>query len=90
MLHRGSGERFADLSEERFALLAVRGCRFDLDQFMAVQVRVDLFEHGCRQPFVADHHDRVEGVGKGLELLALGGGQLHDERTHGDRREQAF
>jgi hypothetical protein len=81
VLHRRSRQRRADLRAVRFALLAFVAGDFYLDQLVALEIGVDLVQDGIAQPFAADHHHRVQAVGAGFELLALGGGKLFD--VHG-------
>jgi hypothetical protein len=71
VLHRFGGQRRADLRQVGLALLAFVARRLHLDQLVALEVDVDLAQHRLAQSLAPDHHHRVQGMGAGLERLAL-------------------
>jgi len=75
VLDRMRVECGADPRQERFAQAAVVRRCLDLDQFVALEVDVDLAQHGGRESLVTDGHDRVECVCARLEGLALRRGE---------------
>jgi hypothetical protein len=73
VLHRGGLQGLADLREVGFALVALVAGHLHLDQLVAPEVGIDLAQHRVSEALCADHHDRVQAVGAGLERFALDG-----------------
>jgi hypothetical protein len=62
------------------ACLAIVGGCLDLDELVGLERRIDLEDHGIREPLVADDDDRAQLVGLGAQFAAAGGGEW---RGHG-------
>jgi hypothetical protein len=76
VLHRRGLQGLADPCQARFALVARVARHLHLDQLMALEVGLDLAQHGVGEAFAADQHNWMQAVGAGLERLALGRGQF--------------
>ncbi len=72
VLHRDGRERRAELGELGCAFFPVHRSEPDLDQTMALERAIDLFQHRIGQSLRPDDHDRVQGVGARPEGAALG------------------
>jgi hypothetical protein len=70
VLHRLRSQAGTHRREHCFALVAVRAGRTHLDQFVALEVDVDLVQHRFGQTLVPHQHHRVQRMGTGLERLA--------------------
>ncbi|MNY69255.1 hypothetical protein D3C86_2071620 [compost metagenome] len=72
MLDRRGAELVADFLVDGDARIAIVAEYADLDQVVGGQAAVDLGQYGTGQAFGADHHDRVQGMGTGAQVRALG------------------
>jgi hypothetical protein len=64
-------------------LIPVVGSELYLDQFMAFQRDLDLFEYRFSQTLRPDDHHGMKGMGPGLEDAALGRSQGGQGLRHG-------
>lgn len=71
MLHRLSAGLGAYFGQQQVALVAIRAEHAYLDQFMSLDCAFDFGENANGKAFIADHDDRVECMGAGLEIAAL-------------------
>jgi hypothetical protein len=55
MLNRHSAQAITD-SLQKCCALATLGVRSDFDELMAVEVEIDLAQHGVGEPVVANQH----------------------------------
>lgn len=72
VLHRRCRGKFANSGEPVRTGFSIVAMNPDLDQFMRFECTLDFGEHAGRQPVVADHDDRLEGMGKRFELATVG------------------
>jgi hypothetical protein len=78
MLHGSCVQRFANTPQISLSLGPIVARDPHLDQFVALEIDVDLLEHCVREALVAYHDHGGEAVRAGLERLALKRGQLND------------
>ena len=80
MLDRVRAGALADAGEGHVALVAIERGGADLDELVRGEGAVDFGDDGVGEAFSSQLQDGVEGVGAGLEGLALCRGQrgFHD------------
>lgn len=78
MLHRSRIQPYAQRIEDLLAILSVVVENANLDQLVARQAGIDLFENRGREAVVADRHDRMQTVRERAQATKFGG----TERAH--------
>ena len=85
----GTG-RFADLADELPPHVTFITEDPDLDELVALEVRVDLAQHFRGQSGISNHHDGPEMVGPGTQCAALAGRQFWSHVQHVRHRAKNF
>jgi len=73
VLNRGGAERGADLFEKGGAILPAVAIDADLDQFVGVEIDIDLLENGFGQAIFRNRDDRVQAMRAGAQFADLAG-----------------
>lgn len=76
MLYRSGAELFADAVEKLFADFTVIVKYANLDQFMAFEASIDLFQDRFCQAILADGDNRIECMGTCAQGAALVSGNI--------------
>lgn len=74
MLHALAAHLFANFIEESNADFPLVGHHAHFDQRMRSKRKVDLVQHGGREPMLTDHHHRIEMMRSGAQSAAGAGG----------------
>jgi len=76
-LHQFTAQFLRQFGEDRISGFAIPNARFDFDEFVNVQSRVQLLAHARSQPMLADHNHWVERMREATQVLSLFFGKGH-------------